>query len=176
MSLLKFLGLHPHETRPGDTDTVRRIVGELEQMPPERARYLAAFAYVLSRVANADLQISEPETRMMERIIQEIGQLPEEQAVLVVQIAKAQNRLVGGTEDFLVTREFRQIATPEQCRQLIDCLFAVSTADDSISSAEENQIWQVATELGMARDEFAALRLRYRDKREVLKTFREQLK
>ncbi|HVB37917.1 MAG TPA: TerB family tellurite resistance protein [Vicinamibacterales bacterium] len=176
MSFLKFLGLQPHETRPGDTDTVRRIVGELEQMDPGRARYLAAFAYVLSRVANADLQISDKETRMMEAIIRDVGQLPEEQAVLVVQIAKTQNRLVGGTEDFLVTREFRQIATPEQCRQLIDCLFAVSAADDSISSAEETQIWQVASELGMAHDEFAALRLRYRDKREVLRTFRDQLK
>jgi len=176
VSFLKFLGLQPHETRPGDTDTVRRIVGELEQMDPGRARYLAAFAYVLSRVANADLQISDKETRMMEAIIRDVGQLPEEQAVLVVQIAKTQNRLVGGTEDFLVTREFRQIATPEQCRQLIDCLFAVSAADDSISSAEETQIWQVASELGMAHDEFAALRLRYRDKREVLRTFRDQLK
>ncbi len=176
MSFLKFLGLQPHDTPSGDTDTVRRIVGELEQMDPGRARYLAAFAYVLSRVANADLQISDRETRMMEEIIQRVGQLPEEQAVLVVQIAKAQNRLVGGTEDFLVTREFRQIATPEQCRQLIDCLFAVSASDDSISSAEETQIWQVASELGMARDEFAAVRLRYRDKREVLRSFRDQLK
>jgi len=41
------------ETR-GDTKTVRKIVRKLEALPPERARYLAAFAYVLTRVANAD--------------------------------------------------------------------------------------------------------------------------
>jgi len=41
----------------GDTDTVRRIVAELDKLEPGRARYLAAFAYVLSRVAGADLQI-----------------------------------------------------------------------------------------------------------------------
>lgn len=175
MSFLKFLGIHPQESRPGDTETVRRIVGELEQMEPARARYLAAFAYVLSRVANADQRITEAETRKMEEIVRRVGDLPEEQAVLVVQIAKAQNRLAGGTEDFLVTREFRQIATLEQCRQLIDCLFAVSAADDSISSAEETQIWQTASELGIARDEFVRIRARYGDKRELLRGFREQI-
>lgn len=176
MSLLKFLGLEPRETTPGNTETVRRIVGELEQMEAGRARYLAAFAYVLSRVANADLQITDAETRTMEEIVARVGQLPEEQAVLVVQIAKTQNRLIGGTEDFLVTREFRQIASFDQCRQLIDCLFAVSAADGTISSAEEGQIWQVASELGIAHDEFLAVRGRYSGQREVLRTFREQLK
>jgi uncharacterized tellurite resistance protein B-like protein len=175
LSFLHFFGFHPHETRPGDTETVRRIVGQLEQMEPERARYLAAFAYVLSRVANADQQITEAETRKMEEILQRVGDLPEEQAVLAIQIAKAQNRLAGGTEDFLVTREFRQIATPDQCRQLIDCLFAVSAVDDTISSAEETQIWQTASELGIPRDDFVRIRQRYADKREVLKGFREQI-
>ena len=42
----------------GDTETVRRIVGELDRLDPAHARYLAAFAYVLSRVANADLDIT----------------------------------------------------------------------------------------------------------------------
>ncbi len=36
----------------GDTDTVRRIVSELDKLDPARARYLAAFAYILSRVAS----------------------------------------------------------------------------------------------------------------------------
>ena len=31
-----------------DTDTVRRIMAELERLEPARARYLAAFAYVLN--------------------------------------------------------------------------------------------------------------------------------
>ena len=47
-------------------------------------------------------------------------------------------QLAGGTENFLVTREFKEIATREQCRELLDCLFAVSAADDSISGVEED--------------------------------------
>ena len=134
----------------GDTDTVRRIVGELDKLDPQRARYLAAFAYVLSRVARADLDISEAETAKMVDLVQRVGNMPEEQAILVVAIAKSQNRFFGGTEDFLVTREFRQIASDAECRELLDCLFAVAAADDAISAEEEAQIWQTASELGFS--------------------------
>lgn len=171
MSFLKKLLGMAAEERPasGDTETVRRITRELDTLAPERARYVAAFAYILSRVANADLQITEDETRKMERIVQDFGRLPEEQAVLAVQIAKAQNRLFGGTEDFLVTREFREVATREQCLELLDCLFAVSAADDSISGPEEAQVRQVSSELGLSHAEYVQARSAWSAKRDVLR-------
>lgn len=153
----------------GETETVRRIVAELEAIEPQRARYLAAFAYILGRVGNADLDISAEESRKMEEIVAQVGGLPARQAVLVVQIAKSQNRLFGGTENFLVTREFGEISTREQRRHLIDCLFAVSAADDSISGAEETQVRQIASELGFSHAEYVDLRSRWSDKREVLR-------
>lgn len=153
----------------GDTDTVRRIVGELNKLDPERARYLAAFAYVLSRVAGADQHISTVETVQMVDLLQSVGHLPEAQAVVVVEIAKSQNRLFGGTENFLVTREFRGIASDAQRRELLDCLFAVSAADAAITAEEEAQIWQIASELGFEHAEFIQVRLKYSDKRTVLR-------
>ena len=89
-SILELLGLGGRESpTAGDTQTVRKIVRALEEMDPQRARFLAAFAYLLGRIAHADLDISEEETRSMERIVQEFGDLPESQAVLVVEIAKS---------------------------------------------------------------------------------------
>jgi uncharacterized tellurite resistance protein B-like protein len=108
----------------------------------------------------------------MERIVRKLGHLPDEQAILVVQIAKSQNRLFGGTENFIVTREFRDFATREQKEELLDCLFAVSASDDTISSIEEAQIRQIASELGFSHREYVETRLAYSDKREVLKPFR----
>jgi uncharacterized tellurite resistance protein B-like protein len=152
----------------GDTDTVRRIVQELESLAPERARFLAAFAYVLSRVAGADHQISEDETDQMVALLQSRGHLPEAQAILVVEIAKSQNRLFGGTENFLVTREFREIASDQERRDLLDCLFAVSAANHAISPEEDAQIRQIASELGFSHPEYVEARLPYSDKRTVL--------
>jgi tellurite resistance protein len=91
--------------------------------------------------------------------------------VLAVQIAKAQHRLAGGTESFLVTREFKEVATREQCRELLDCLFAVSAADDSISAPEEAQIRQIASELGFSLGEMVEIRSAWSHKRDVLKGF-----
>lgn len=151
------------------TDTVRRIAAQLEALPPDRARYVAAFAYVLSRVAHADLEISKDETREMERIVRELGHLPESQAVLVVEIAKSQARLFGETENFLVTRELAEMATREQKEEILDCLFAVSAADDSISGTEESQVRQIASELGFSHKEYVDARSAWSDKREVLR-------
>ncbi|MGE0705500.1 MAG: TerB family tellurite resistance protein [Vicinamibacterales bacterium] len=156
-------------TERGDTDTVRRIVAELDRLEPARARHLAAFAYVLSRVAGADLHYSSEEMQRIAQIVQDVGHLPEEQAVLIAEIAKSQNRLFGGTENFLVTREFNQIATDEQRSSLLDCLFAIAAADHAVSGDEEQQIRQIASELGLTHEDFIRARMAHSDKRTVLK-------
>ena len=170
MSILKFLGLDPAKTRAAsaETETVRKITRALDALEPERARFIAAFAYLLSRVARADLVITDEETREMERLVMQRGRLPEEQALIVVQMAKTQTILFGGTENYLVTREFNHLATAEQKIALLDCLFAVSAADRSISAVEDNEIRQIADELRIERAELLAVRARYREYLAVL--------
>ncbi len=165
MSIFKYLGLEPGEASLGtpETETVRRIAEALDRLDPDRARYIAGFAYVLSRVARADLKISDLETRAMERIVAEQGGLPEAQAIIVVQIAKTQNKLFGGTENFLVTREFNEIATRDQKLALLDCLFAVAASEDSIDTEEDSEIRQIADELRLEHRDFIAVRSKYRD-------------
>lgn len=171
-SILSFLGLAEADAAPsaeGDTSTVRRIVRELEELPPERARFVAAFAYLLSRVAHADLDISEDETTAMERIVRELTQMPEEQAILVVQVAKMQSRLLGHTENFQVAREFRAITEKSERFDLLRCLFAVSAADDEITTVEEQEIRRIADELALSHAEFVEARREYNDKRSIIK-------
>jgi uncharacterized tellurite resistance protein B-like protein len=152
-----------------DSDTIVRIVRELDKLEPERARYLAAFAYILSRVAGADHHWSDVELEHMTSTIKRLGHLPDAQAVLVVEIAKSQNRLFGGTENFLVSRQFKDMATDEQRGELLDCLFGVSAADDAITGEEEAQIRQIASELGFSHPEYVNARLAYSSKRTVLR-------
>lgn len=142
----------------GETETVRRIVGRLEAMPPEQAHYLAAFAYVMSRAAQADLDISEDETRVMEQFLMEAGGLDEPQAVLVTEMAKIQARAHGATEDYLVTREFKRIATDEQKLSVLRCCFAVAAASGSISAEEASVVNEIAHELDVERAKLNAVR------------------
>ena len=181
MSLLKLLGFtdsdEPRVARQGsygDTETMKRIVAELEALPEDRARYLAAFAYILGRVAHADSTITDEETQKMREILQVLGHLPESQAVLVVEVAKGQVRLFGGTENFLVSRRFREMSTPEQRLELLDCVFAVSAADESITVIEEGQARQISKELGLTHEDFLVARAAYLEHVEALKGFRRQ--
>ena len=176
MSIWKFLGLQgkgpagKSSSEAGeDAETIRKITRALEELPPDQSRFIAAFAFILSRVAHADLEISEDETREMERIVKEMGSVPEAQAVLVVQIAKTQSLLFGGTENFLVTREFNKFATREDKMKLLECLFAVSSSDEEISSAEDTEIRQISRELLLEHNDFIAVRSGYREHLSVLK-------
>ena len=172
MSILEFLGFSKkkkEEEPSAETESVRQIVQKLDRMEPERAKYIASFAYLLSRVAHADMNISEEETRAMEHIVLEQGSLDQEQAILVVQMAKTHAKLFGGTENFLVTREFGQLATREQKLGLLRCLFAVSAADQSISSVEDNEIRQIASELQVDHREYTAFKAEFSDYLAVLK-------
>ena len=171
MSILDLLGVVRRRaagTSAADTDTVRRIVASLDRLDPDRARYIAAFGYVLARVALADRVISDEETRVMEEMVRRHGGLPDEQAVIVVQLAKSQNLLFGGTEDFLVTREFDRMATLEQKLALLDCLFAVSSAEGGIATVEDNEIRRIAIELKIPHDEYVRARLAHRQELNVL--------
>lgn len=132
-----------------ETATARRIVARLEALPPAEARFLACFAYVMSRTANADFDISAEETGLMEQFAVQYGGLDSAQAVLVVEMAKIQARVNGGTEDFVVTREFRSISTPEQRLALLRCCFAVGAADGTISAPEAGTINEIARELDL---------------------------
>jgi len=153
---------------------MRRIAAELDHMEEDRARYLAAFAYILGRVAHADSRFSDIETEKMQEILHGLGHLTEAQAVLVVEIAKSQVRLFGSTENFLVVRRFKDIATPEQRVELLDCIFAVSAADDSITVLEEGQAGQITKELGLSHDDFVAARVTYQKHLETLKRLRNR--
>jgi uncharacterized tellurite resistance protein B-like protein len=167
-TLQRLLGLDSRGES-ADTATVRRIAAELDRLPPDEARRLAAFAYVLARVARADLEVSDEEVAAMERIVAETGGLSPAQAALVVQMAKTQAVAFGGTEDYVVTRQFRELSTREERIALVRCLFAVGAADDSISEAENSTIAVIGGELGLTGSEIAALRREFRDRLAVLK-------
>jgi uncharacterized tellurite resistance protein B-like protein len=164
VGIRSFLGLTEKPGALNETDAVRKVVEALDHLEESRARFIAAFGYILGRVAHADLKISPDETAAMERIVAEHAQLPPEQAIIVVQMAKSRNQLFGGTENFLVTREFHGMATREQKIALLDSLFAVAAAEGHVSAVEDNEIRQIASELRLDHPDFIAVRSKWKDR------------
>jgi uncharacterized tellurite resistance protein B-like protein len=155
-----------------ETETVRRIVARLEALPPAEARYLASFAYVMSRAAEADLDISDDETKLIERFTIEYGGVDPAQAVLVTEIAKFQARFQGGTEDYVVTREFRSISTLEQRIALLRCCFAISAVDGTITAEEAAVVNEIARELDLETEVVNTVRAEFHDQLSSVRALR----
>jgi uncharacterized tellurite resistance protein B-like protein len=156
----------------GETATVRKIVAQLESLPPDRARLLAGAAYLLSRAANADLSISDAEVARMEQALMERTAVSEAEVVIVVGIARQQARLFGSTEDYLVTREFKRVSTMTERLGILRACFMVAAADDEISSPESAVLNQIATELEIEPADFDAVRAEHREQLSVVRAIR----
>ena len=100
----------------------------------------------------------------MQLCLRALSDLSESEAALAVEIAKSQSRLLGGTENYVVTREFRSVSTRQQRGAMLQCLYAVAAADGTITTDESAEIVAIAEELGFTRLEANSLRSQYRDK------------
>jgi tellurite resistance protein len=156
----------------GETATVRRIVARLERMPVEQARLVASAAYTLARAAQADLDISDEETAVIEAELQAHDALDEPTAVLVTEMAKLQARTVGGTEDYIVTREFTELASDEQRIDVMRACFAVAAASGSISAEETAVLNAIAKELLFDPETLNQIRAEFHDRLSSVQTVR----
>ena len=80
--------------------------------------------------------------------LQDARALDEATAILVAEMASS-GRNVGGTEDYVVVREFAKLATDQQKQDVLRACFAVAAASGSISAEESAEVNQIANELDL---------------------------
>jgi len=167
MSVWKWFGLG----RDADDqfDSLAETEAALTELDPKRRRYVACFAYILTRSARADHDVTDTEAAVMDRILSAHTGIPQARAAAVVRQASQQARRSGGTDDFVITREFDRVASHDQKLQLIDALFTVSSVDASIVTIEDNEIRRIANELKIEHREYIAVRARHLENLQVLK-------
>ena len=149
----RFLGVGPASPSSTDPDSVQAISARLAALPSERARYLAAYAYVLARVAYADQQLHPDELTRIRALLVERGGLDEDQASLVADLAGSESSDRGGTQDNVVPR----------------LLASLAAADGTIEVSEEDEVRRIARQLGFHDSQFFDALARYRELRSVLR-------
>ncbi len=161
-ALFRTFGLSEDAYARHETETVGEIATVLGELPPERARLLAAFAYLLGRVAFADHEVSEAERQVMEARLGVEADVSPEQAHELVGLAVRATGTHGAAEDYQVAREFEMLASREEKLQLLRALFTVS-AQHGITTVEDNEISRIASVLRLDRRDVTALRHEFRD-------------
>jgi len=155
----------------GDTGSVKLIAAQLDALPPARARYVAAFAYLLGRAANATGATSDAERAEMVRLAASAG-LDAAQGPLIVDMAATLADEFGATDDFLVAREFKAISTMEERELLLRCCFLVMAADDEIDATESWLVNRLAEELDVERPDLNAIRSEFHEQLSGVKEVR----
>jgi uncharacterized tellurite resistance protein B-like protein len=155
----------------GDTDSVKVLAAQLDALPPARARYVAAFAYILGRAANASGATSDAERAEMVRLATAAG-LDSAQGPLIVEMASSLSGEFGATEDFLVAREFKAISTMEERELLLRCCYLVMAADDEIDATESWLANRLAEELDVERPDLNAIRAEFHEQLSGVKEVR----
>ncbi|MBM4267696.1 MAG: TerB family tellurite resistance protein [Deltaproteobacteria bacterium] len=169
LHFLRSIGLtgdSPPSARGTVYDRIQRDLGHLDET---RLEALAAFAGLLARAAFGDAKIAPAEERAMVQCLEEKTGLDEKEAELVAEIATNATEVLAGVEDYLLTRAFNEHATPEEKESLLDCLYEVAAADAVVTSTEDGEIKQIAKALLIPHARIMDIRLRYRDRLEVLR-------
>jgi uncharacterized tellurite resistance protein B-like protein len=170
MSLLKLLGWA--DASPEPERLTATIQARLVDLTPARAEFVAAFAGLLVRVAYVDRSISEAERAVLGPLLAANAGLPAAEAETVIEIATHQATTLEGISYASLTRAFNAIATDQEKERLIDCLFAVATAEGTISIVEDDEVHAVARALLLSHQQLIAVRSRYKDQLEVIQAAR----
>jgi uncharacterized tellurite resistance protein B-like protein len=156
-----------------ETESVRRIAARLPGLAPDRARFVAAFTYLLARAANSDLSIDDVEAAEMTRQVAELSGLDAADAGFAVELARSRAARFGATEDYLVSREFHGISTLEDRERLLHCCLLVAAADDSVVAEEAWVVNRMAEELDVPRSDLNRIRAEFVDRMAEVREIRK---
>lgn len=163
MSLRRFLGLGGGRAgRDDEPDSLRAMTARLEAMPPEEARLAAAYAYLLARVAGADLRTDANERDSIVERLTGFAGIARDRAELLADLAIEAADEHGATDHHLVARAFRDMSEPPERIRLLRCLYAVAAADETITTDEDNEVFEIATAIGVGHKDVVAVRAEWR--------------
>ncbi len=164
MSLLRFLGIGGNTNgRENEPASLVEISTQLDALPAEQARFVAAFSYLLARIAEADLKTDDAERAAMAHRLETFAEIDADQAKLLVTTAIHAASSNQASDDHLVARAFRDMSDEAERIRLLRCLYAVAAADENISGAEDNEIFEVANAIGVRRLDVVALRSEFKE-------------
>jgi uncharacterized tellurite resistance protein B-like protein len=147
-------------------DAVRERLPKLDEAEIKK---ITGFAGLLGKVAYADMEISSEELDRIRRVLTNVLKLETRHVASLIVLITDHRVQLFSVEDHFYGRMINEVCSREQKRLLLEALFSLAAADESISNQEDAAIWTIAKSLRLSHGDFIAVRKRFRDHLDVLK-------
>lgn len=141
------------------------LVGQSER----NVKFIAGLAGLLGRIAISDNHFSDEEHQEVERILREKFQLDEKLYASLLSIVSRHLNDLKGIEDFRYLQLINETCSKQEKLDVLYCLFAVASVDNSIVFEEDKEISLVAKGLNVTQRDYAEVRISFCEALEVLK-------
>ncbi|MCP4200112.1 MAG: TerB family tellurite resistance protein [Proteobacteria bacterium] len=171
MNLWKIFGIEKKER--SEDPELGELFGGMEAILQDFAendiKYVTGFAGLLGKVAYADMEMSDDEVAKMQSILSSTLRLRDSQVGLIVKMLQNHSVQLCSLEDYRYVRMINKVCDKEQKMELIEAMFAVASADESVSSEEDSAIYVVSKGIGLSHKDFVTVRAQFKNYLEVLK-------
>ncbi len=110
-------------------------------LPEDEMYYLCLLGTLLASVAQVDGHFDESEKKALQQVLQEKFSFDKKEMKILFEVVEEQAK--HGFDFHEVITQTNQIVTYNERLKLIDCFFAIATADGEISHAESEQIRKI---------------------------------
>lgn len=156
-----------------ESETLHQLHAKMEnhfpEKSPEKLAILSCVAGLLARIAFVDMKLDQGEADKMSAILSHWGEIGDEEATWLAQIAFDEVKALGGLENHLYCHPLNKLLPKEERQELLSALFAIAASDNSVSGEETEEIRLVAKGLLLEPSDFIAAKLSVKDYLSVLK-------
>jgi uncharacterized tellurite resistance protein B-like protein len=169
MSLFQWWG-SAKEKRGRDLGMLFDAVRErLPHLDDAELKKITGFAGLLGKVAYADMEISSEELDKIRRVLTNVLKLETRHVASLIVLLSEHRAQLFSVEDHFYGRMINEVCSREQKRLLLEALFSLAAADESISNQEDAAIWTITKSLRLSHGDFIAVRKRFREHLDLLK-------
>lgn len=168
---MSFWDLFKHEEKTPHLSTLhKRIIEELPDKTENTYVLITCLAGLLARVAYADLEIQDKEEKVMQEILERRTTLLTSEAQWVTKLAIEEIKELVGVENREYCNALNELLTTDQKQMILISLFEIAAGDETVDSAEVDQIRNISKALLLENHHFIAAKITVKDSLGALKS------
>jgi len=159
MNLWQFFTNKEEQNNPNFNTIYQEVQKSFPDYDDDQLARIVAISSMMSRVAYADLDICKKEQVKMSESVHKWFEFSKDESQKLIELVVKYTKVLSGIENHLYARELNQSLSKPEKIKLLNTLFAIAASDDSVTTIEENEIYNITTELLLTKKEYVQAKM-----------------